>query len=178
MPNPPLRHTRSIALPSLSLLSSLLPSPLPSPLLSRLPSLLAIALAAFLSTLPSVAFAQPDADGPSAGGLIYDAVLERPLSLVETVVGVGIAGVAYPLSLGSGRAERVLERCIKEPARNTFTRSLGDFSNRSGSKCSPVGFSWSVLRASLQVVERPLSFVFGRSPMSRESDEHRDEIEI
>jgi len=166
MPNPPRPTTHDT-----SFVSSLIS-------LDSHRSCIAIIFVALVLALPSAATAKSGDQRLSAGGLIYDAALERPMSLVETVVGVGIAGVAYPLSLGSGQSKQVLERCIKEPARNTFTRALGDFGNRSASKCSPVGFGWSLVRASFQVVERPLSFIFGRSPMSRLPDETGDEIEI
>ena len=69
-------------------------------------------------------------------------------------------------------------RCITPPARYTFKRSLGDFSRHRESLCSPVGFSWGLVRVALGAVERPIGLLFGRSPFSRDRDGSVDELEI
>ena len=117
-------------------------------------------------------------ESPGVAEILYDAAIDRPLGLVETVVGVGIATVAYPLALGSDRSELVLERCVTSPARYTFTRSLGDFSQHRESLCSPVGLGWGLVRVALGAVERPIGLLFGRSPFSRDRDEKAEELEI
>jgi hypothetical protein len=114
----------------------------------------------------------------TAAGVLYDAVIERPLSLVETAFGVGITAVAYPLSLGSGRSDVVVQRCITAPAKYTFKRPLGDFSNRPSNDCSPLGFSWGLVKMSFSIIERPLGFLFGRSPLSRDRTPPGQEFEV
>jgi hypothetical protein len=114
----------------------------------------------------------------SVGVVIYDAVIERPVGLLETVVGAGITLVAYPLALGSGRTDVVLERCIGAPARYTFKRPLGDFSDMPRNDCGAVGLGWGTIRASLAIAERPLAFIFGRSPLSPDVQIPGDELEI
>jgi hypothetical protein len=117
--------------------------------------------------------------GPTVAGLLWDAAVERPISLVETAVGVGVASVAYPLALGSDSSGLVLERCVGSPARHTFTRALGNFETRERSECSPVGFSWTLVKMSLSVVQRPLGLIFGDSPLSeRERSSPPDELEV
>jgi hypothetical protein len=114
----------------------------------------------------------------SVGVVIYDAAIERPVGLVETLVGTAVTAVAWPLALGSGRTNEVVDRCIARPARYTFGRALGDFSQRPANDCGAFGLSWGVVRAALALAERPLAFVFGRSPLEPTAPEPQDELEI
>ncbi|HEM46052.1 MAG TPA: hypothetical protein ENO23_03305, partial [Alphaproteobacteria bacterium] len=119
------------------------------------------------NALAVLAFALPAAaEPPSVAGMVYDVAIERPIGLAETVVGVGIAGIAWPIALGTGETDVVVERCIAEPGRYTFTRSIGDFEPRPENACSPVGFSWGLVQLSFGLIERPLGLLFGRSPFA------------
>jgi hypothetical protein len=118
------------------------------------------------------------AEPPSVAGMIYDVAIERPIGLAETVVGVGIAGIAWPIALGTGQTDVVVERCIAEPGRYTFTRSIGDFEARPENACSPVGFSWGLVRLSFGLIERPLGLLFGRSPFADDPGSTPDELEV
>lgn len=127
--------------------------------------------------MPVVA-AQAAAEPPSVAGMVYDVAIERPIGLAETVVGVGIAGIAWPIALGTGQTDVVVERCIAEPGRYTFTRSLGDFEARPENACSPVGFGWGLVRLSFGLIERPLGLLFGRSPFADDPRSTPDELEV
>jgi hypothetical protein len=105
-------------------------------------------------------------------------VLERPLGLVETTLGVAVAGVAYPIALGAGKTDLVVERCIAEPARYTFSRGIGELQARPESSCSPVGLGFGLVRASIGLIERPIGMLFGRSPFADDDPTGRDEIEV
>jgi hypothetical protein len=117
------------------------------------------------------------ADDPSVSAVIGDLLFERPMGLVETVVGAGVAAVAWPLALPSGRSDEVVERCIARPARHTFTRSLGEASSAPRSQCSPIGLAFGITQMSLGFVERPIRLFFGRGPFDRDEDGPRDRIE-
>lgn len=140
---------------------------------------LLFACAAALACLPASSASAAPEHNRTVAGIIYDAAIERPIGLAETAVGIGVAGLAYPLSLGSGSSDQILERCVSSPARNTFTRAIGHFESRGRSACSPLGFSWSLVRMSLSIVQRPLGLIFGDSPMSESRPDRRlEEIEV
>ena len=118
------------------------------------------------------------AERPTVAGMIYDLTIERPIGLAETLVGVAVTGLAYPIALGTGTTDLVVERCIAMPGRYTFTRGLGVFSKPPESNCSPVGFGWGLVRMSFSLIERPLGLLFGRSPFSSGTPKPRDELEV
>jgi len=126
----------------------------------------------------AIAIAPPAARAGTVAAGAYDLAIERPIGLAETTLGVAMAGLAWPIALGTGRADVVLERCIAMPARDTFTRGLGDFEGRAPSSCSPVGLGWSVVLLSFAIVERPLGFLFGRSPFADEPPGPPDALEV
>lgn len=67
------------------------------------------------------------ADAPSAGAMVVDAAIVRPLSLVATVLGAGVFLVALPFSLTGMNTDKADQRLVVEPLRYTFQRPLGDF---------------------------------------------------
>ena len=58
--------------------------------------------------------------------MVFDALILRPLGLVQTVVSASIFLVAYPVSLVTGGSEDVIEICIEQPVAQTFRKPLGD----------------------------------------------------
>ena len=109
---------------------------------------------------------------------MYDALIERPIGLVETAIGIGVASIAYPVGLASNKSQAVVDRCISDPARYTFTRPLGEFDKRPTNLCSPVSLSWGLVGVSFGLVERPLGLLFGDSPFGRDRQGKPDEFEI
>lgn len=65
-------------------------------------------------------------EGATAGGMIVDLVVLRPLGLVATVVGGAIYIVSLPFSLAGGNAQQTGRKLVYEPALFTFVRPLGD----------------------------------------------------
>ncbi|MFW5635726.1 MAG: hypothetical protein ACOC3A_03645 [Thermodesulfobacteriota bacterium] len=63
----------------------------------------------------------------TAGFMILDLLLVRPASLGATVIGSAVWLVALPFTAPAGETGYSLEKLIKEPAKYTFTRSLGFF---------------------------------------------------
>ena len=63
----------------------------------------------------------------TAEGMAFDLVLLRPLGLVATVLGSAVHVVGLIFSGPGGNAGESAELLVKEPAKFTFARPLGDF---------------------------------------------------
>lgn len=62
---------------------------------------------------------------PSAGAMIVDGLVVRPLSLAGTIIGTGLFIATLPFSAAGGNVEEAGERLVAEPARATFGQCLG-----------------------------------------------------
>ena len=83
------------------------------------------ALMAVLLLVPSVSFAVSIDESPSAGAMVADAVVARPVLLLFTVVGTGLYLVTLPFSWAGGNADEAAEQLVIGPAKSTFVRCLG-----------------------------------------------------
>ena len=63
----------------------------------------------------------------TAEGMAFDLVLLRPLGLVATVAGSVVHVVGLIFSGPGGNAGEAAQLLVKEPAKFTFVRPLGDF---------------------------------------------------
>lgn len=75
--------------------------------------------------VPTQGFAKGVNEEPSAGAMVADAVVARPLFLVTSVLGAGLYVATLPLSLLGGNAEQAGKTLVVEPVKNTFVRCLG-----------------------------------------------------
>ncbi len=82
-------------------------------------------LVAVLLLVPSVSFAATSDQAPSAGEMVADALVVRPLMLVLTVAGTGLYLVTLPLSFAGGNADEAASALVVGPAKTTFVRCLG-----------------------------------------------------
>ncbi|PCJ90379.1 MAG: hypothetical protein COA46_11200 [Porticoccaceae bacterium] len=82
-------------------------------------------LIAVLLLIPSVSIAKNADEKPSAGEMVADIVVARPILLVLTVLGTGLYVVTLPFSLAGGNATEAGEALVIGPARSTFVRCLG-----------------------------------------------------
>jgi len=62
---------------------------------------------------------------PHPGRQIYDAVLLRPLGLVQLAVGTALFLPLYPVSLLASRSDDLFRACVADPFERTFRRPLG-----------------------------------------------------
>jgi hypothetical protein len=62
----------------------------------------------------------------SAGAMIVDALVVRPLGFVALVTGSVVFVISYPFAAAGGNVDDAVEKLVKEPARFTFDRPLGD----------------------------------------------------
>ena len=62
---------------------------------------------------------------PHLGRQIYDAVLLRPLGLVQLAVGAALFVPLYPVSLLADRSDDLFRACVSDPVERTFRRPLG-----------------------------------------------------
>jgi hypothetical protein len=65
-------------------------------------------------------------DAPSGEQMGLDLLLVRPLSLVGTVIGIGVFVVSTPFCALAWNCVDPARRLVLEPAKYTFTRDLGD----------------------------------------------------
>ena len=63
---------------------------------------------------------------PSGEQMGLDLLLIRPLSLVGTVIGIGVFVVSTPFCALAWNCVDPARRLVLEPAKYTFTRDLGD----------------------------------------------------
>jgi hypothetical protein len=63
----------------------------------------------------------------SAGKMVVDGILIRPLGVVATVAGSVIFVVSLPFSALGGNVKKACKKLVVEPAKYTFVRELGDF---------------------------------------------------
>ena len=72
----------------------------------------------------------PQQEGPGAvhraGRAAWDLVILRPLGLVQTVAGVALFPIFYPVSLATGGSEHVVHYFVASPVEQTFRRPLGE----------------------------------------------------
>jgi hypothetical protein len=66
----------------------------------------------------------------SAGKIAFDAVVVRPVSFGAILAGSLLFVVALPVSAFTGETGTTYEKFIKDPARYTFKRPLGQFKLR------------------------------------------------
>ena len=85
----------------------------------------ALLIATFSSpVIASVDFEKKD---PSAGAMIADFVLVRPVAIVALVVGSALFVVSLPFSAIGGNVKASATSLVVEPAKYSFVRPLGEF---------------------------------------------------
>ncbi|MEH6357988.1 MAG: hypothetical protein V7745_03300 [Pseudomonadales bacterium] len=83
-------------------------------------------LMAVMMLTPSVSVAANNSgEKPSAGAMVADAVVARPLLLATTVLGAGLYVVTLPFTLGGGNAGAAGKALVLGPGESTFVRCLG-----------------------------------------------------
>lgn len=58
--------------------------------------------------------------------MVFDAIVLRPAGLITTVAGSAIYTISLPFSLLGGNEKEARENLVKNPARYTFKRPLGE----------------------------------------------------
>jgi hypothetical protein len=81
------------------------------------------ASASSMTTTANSAHAEP----PTAGTMLADTFMVRPLMIVGTAVGVVTWVVTLPFSALGGNVGEAGETLVVEPAKYTFIRPLGQF---------------------------------------------------
>ncbi|MBW1696162.1 MAG: hypothetical protein JRH18_10060 [Deltaproteobacteria bacterium] len=76
---------------------------------------------------PVLAQQRYDESGRTGEKMIADAVLLRPAGFLGTALGSAVFIISLPFSLLGKNHREAFDKMIKEPARYTFVRPLGDF---------------------------------------------------
>jgi len=90
---------------------------------TKLFTIIVCILALLLSTA-SPALATSDTDATS---VVVDAVLARPVSFALTLIGAVVFVVSLPVAAPSGSVGKAAQTLVVTPAKDIFTRPLGDF---------------------------------------------------
>lgn len=81
----------------------------------------------FAVFLSSAAVVQAkEKEEPTAGAILFDVVLIRPLSIVSIAMGAGVFVVALPFSLPTGTVGLTAKKLVVEPFKFTFARPVGE----------------------------------------------------
>jgi hypothetical protein len=73
----------------------------------------------------SLAAIQGPSSAPSAGAVVSDALVLRPLGFVGTVLGGTAFVVSLPVTLATHKVDRAEKLLVQEPYDYTFERPLG-----------------------------------------------------
>jgi len=88
-------------------------------------------LIAALIFIPSATSVAADSEPPkgdiSAGAMVVDLLLIRPLGVVSIVLSSAVFVVSLPFSALGGNTGDAAQKLIAEPVKYTFSRPLGDF---------------------------------------------------
>ncbi len=87
------------------------------------PLVAVICVLALLFSTPVPAFAGGDTDATSVA---VDVIVARPVSFVLTIVGSALFVVSLPVAATSGCVDKAAKALVVAPAKDTFTRPLGD----------------------------------------------------
>ena len=68
-----------------------------------------------------------EAKEPGGGAMIYDVLVVRPVGMVATAVGSLFWLVGLPFSASGDNVDTATKKLVKEPAKYTFDRPLGEF---------------------------------------------------
>jgi len=86
-----------------------------------------IALVVLISFCGAVS--SPAIGDGSPEAMIADTILVRPACFVATVLGSAFFVISLPFAAMSKSVDKTAETLVAKPARATFTRPLGDFSD-------------------------------------------------
>lgn len=90
--------------------------------------LLLIAAMIFIPLGTSALAQSQDIDNEiSAEAMAADLLVVRPLGIVASVVGTAVFIVSLPFSALGGNTKIACQKLVKDPAKFTFKRPLGDF---------------------------------------------------
>jgi hypothetical protein len=82
-----------------------------------------ICVLALLMHGPTPAFASREGDAPS---VILDVTVARPLTFSLTLLGSALFVVSLPVAIPTGSVKKVAHTLVTAPAKDTFTRPVGD----------------------------------------------------
>ncbi len=92
---------------------------------------LALVMIATLMFIPFVSAASAEeyfeAEDPTGGEMLFDFALVRPVGIIATAVGSVFFVLSLPFSALGDNVGTAGEKLVKEPARFTFKRPLGEF---------------------------------------------------
>ncbi len=93
--------------------------------MKKITSIFAALVLMFVLSSVSIASTRGPAPGPSAGAVVSDVLVLRPLGFVGTVLGGAAFIVSLPVTLATHKVDRAEKLLVQEPYDYTFERPLG-----------------------------------------------------
>jgi hypothetical protein len=87
------------------------------------PFLTAVCVLSLLVSTTTPGFASGDTDPTS---MVVDVAVARPVSFAMTLAGAVLFVVSLPVAVSSGSVDKAAHTLVALPAKDTFTRPLGD----------------------------------------------------
>jgi hypothetical protein len=85
-----------------------------------------IAAVCILALLASTTTPALATEGGDTTSYVVDVAVARPVSLAMTIVGAVLFTVSLPFSAASGTTGKAAEKLVAGPAKDTFSRPMGD----------------------------------------------------
>jgi len=93
--------------------------------MKKITSIFAVALLILAFNSISLASTQGSSSTPSAGAVVSDVLVLRPLGFAGTILGGAAFVVSLPVTLATHKVDRVEKLLVQEPYDYTFERPLG-----------------------------------------------------
>ena len=90
---------------------------------------LIIVLIATTLILMPIASVSANEDTVTDGSITIDALVARPLGITATIAGTTLFVISLPFAALGGNVKESFEKTMVKPAKYTFVRPIGDFSN-------------------------------------------------
>ena len=94
--------------------------------MKKIMSILAAALFILVFSSASLAAIRGSLSTPSAGAVVSDVLVLRPLGFAGTILGGAAFVVSLPVTLATHKVDRAEKLLVQEPYDYTFERPLGE----------------------------------------------------
>jgi hypothetical protein len=101
--------------------------------MAKIAKIMLVAVLCYVVTFPAHSLlaaeysATRQMEKPSGAAMLIDGVVIRPLGMVATLLGSAVFVVTLPFSLLGDNVDEAAQSLVKDPAKMTFLRPLGEF---------------------------------------------------
>ncbi len=91
-----------------------------------IPTVICVLVLVMISPTPAFASSEWESDAVS---VVVDVTVARPITCALTLLGSAVFVVSLPVTIPSGSVKKVAHALVLVPAKDTFTRPVGDLDN-------------------------------------------------